>query len=175
MKINPEVMGEQTRQEAPQVPLLATKAEALDAFASLVAAKVLEGLSGVPRGFLDKGTYVWIRWQDGARKDGANGAQVEDVLDAAMRRLTDFQRGALACEEHRVALRLLALARDALASRTRHRAAQGVEATTEPHETPEAWQAVARPLLEVLSRVSLSGLALPEKSAHFRAPGGRQR
>lgn len=133
-----------------------------DSFADQVADRVLAGLTGVPRGFLDKGAWIWIRWQQGVvGKDGPNGVQVEDVLGVAIRRLTDMQRGQLPCEENRVALRLLQLAVDALGSRTRHRTAQGVEVTEAPHDTPQAWLAVARPLMDFLSRVSLSGLALP--------------
>ncbi|MBI4060135.1 MAG: hypothetical protein HY403_01765 [Elusimicrobia bacterium] len=138
-----------------------------EAFASLVAAEVLHGLAGVPRGYLDKGAYIWVRWQQGVvGRDGPNGAQVDDVLALAMRRLGDFQGGAFACIENRVALRLLGLALDALRARTRHRVAQGVEATETRHETPPEWQGVADGLLEALSRVTLSGLALPG--------GGRQ-
>ncbi len=136
------------------------KAAQVDAFAATVATAVLEGLAGVPKGFLDKGAYLWVRWQEGVRADGANGAQVEDVLALAIRRLADFQRGPQRCEENRVALRLLGLAVDALHSRTRHRTAQGVEAALAAHETPPEWLAVAQPLLDFLSRVSLSGLAL---------------
>lgn len=140
----------------------AAKQAQVDAFIERIAGGVLAGLTGVPPGFLDKGAFIWIRWQQGVvGKDGPNGVQVDDVLGLAIRRLTDLQRGKLPCEENRVALRLLQLAVDALASRTRHRTAQGAEATEAPHDTPADWLAVARPLLDFLARVSLSGLALP--------------
>lgn len=135
-----------------------------EALAALVADRVLEGLAGAPRGFLDKGAFIWVRWQSGVvGQDGPNGVQVEDVIGLALRRLGDLQRD-LPCEENRVALRCLQLAVDALGSRTRHRRTQGVEATMAAHDTPQEWLAVGRPLLDYLSRVSLSGLALPKGS-----------
>ena len=158
-------MSEKTTKNAVPPPPegFAASDAAIEAFSAKVAERVLEGLTGVPRGFLDKGSFIWVRWQEGVRKDGANGAQVEDVLDLAIRRLTALQRGPFPCEENRVALRLLHLAVDALGSRTRHRAAQGVEATMTPHDTPQEWLAVSRQLLDFLSRVSLTGLALPKQ------------
>ena len=136
-----------------------------EAFADLVSQRVLERLAGCPKGFIAGEAYLWVKWQDGPYgKAGRNGAQVEDVVTLAISRLTGLQTAAkgFPCEENRLALRLLTLARDALVARTKHRNQQGVEGEAKPHDTPADFQAVSTALMDVLLRTSLTGLALPK-------------
>lgn len=80
-----------------------------------------------------------LKFQDGPIGEvGANGCQIEDVLDVLAERLMAFQRGAFPCEENGVALDHLAQARAAIAERTARRRAQGVEGVTAPHTSPAA-------------------------------------
>ena len=135
-----------------------------DSLAEAVAERVIHALAGVPKGFLDKGSFLWVRWQQGPKGDpkSVEGAQVKDVIELALRRLGDLQTGKFVCEENRLAMRLLTMAKDALAARTKHRAAQAVEGKLEPHDTPADFLAVSKPLMDILLRTSLTGLALPK-------------
>lgn len=64
---------------------------------------------------------------------GRNGAIVEDVIDAAIGRLTFFQNTKFPCRENLSAMHYLRLARKALDTRTLRRRAQGVEGKMEKH------------------------------------------
>jgi hypothetical protein len=66
---------------------------------------------------------------------GINGCRVEDVLELAIERLSQYQRGPLACVENAEALRCLDEAVTALHLRIRRRREQGVYHTMSQHET----------------------------------------
>ena len=79
--------------------------------------------------------YVRIVFQNGFPKDvGINGCRVEDVIAVAIERITEYQRGPLACEENATALRHLRASYQVLQDRIRHRQEQGVLNTNSQHE-----------------------------------------
>lgn len=73
-----------------------------------------------------------------AQNDGRNGAFVEDVIEAAIGRLTFFQGTKFACVENRSALVFLKKAKSALTNRTARRVKQGVEGKYEKHVSTDA-------------------------------------
>lgn len=79
--------------------------------------------------------FLRVVFQSGLpREVGINGCRVEDVIDVAMERLRDFQKGPLACQENEDALRNLELAKHALHLRIQRRQEQGVYNTLQRHE-----------------------------------------
>lgn len=64
---------------------------------------------------------------------GANGCQIEDVIDILVERLQGFQRGPFKCRENALAITRLEEARLWLSARNWKRQAQGVEGTNRPH------------------------------------------
>jgi hypothetical protein len=77
--------------------------------------------------------YIQVTWQAGPVPEvGVNGAQIEDVITAALRRLSELN-SKLPCRENASAISSLQFALDALAIRTEKRRAQGVEGTDQPH------------------------------------------
>ena len=82
----------------------------------------------VPPGI--EGFPVNISFQNGPIKEaGVNGVTHEVLLSILIDRLEGFQRGPFACPENQEALGQLVAARDRLLTRTRARAARGVEGT----------------------------------------------
>lgn len=89
---------------------------------------------GTPNGGFTEATGISIRWQAGPRGQGAdeqeaNGAEVEDVIRAAISRLEFYQRSRFACEENRLALEHLRYALTRLDQRTLDRQRRGVAGT----------------------------------------------
>lgn len=80
--------------------------------------------------------YVRVVFQNGLPRDvGVNGCRVDDVINVALERLTQYQQGPLACPENEEAIRLLKDARHALELRILRRKEQGVINTMFQHET----------------------------------------
>jgi len=78
--------------------------------------------------------YIKIKFQVGPRSEvGANGAQIEDVLDILCKRLAGFQNGPFKCRENAIALTHLETALLWLKQRTARRMAQNVEGRSEVH------------------------------------------
>lgn len=86
------------------------------------------------------GTGIDIQWQNGRlvpmspnsdRRNPPNGAFVEDVIDACIRRIEFYQHTKFNCEENQNALEYLRGALAQLESRTARRKAQGVEGSHE--------------------------------------------
>ena len=71
--------------------------------------------------------------QDAITNVGANGCQMEDVIDVLVERLQGFQRGPFSCRENALAITKLEEARLWLSARNWKRQAQGVEGTMNPH------------------------------------------
>lgn len=71
--------------------------------------------------------------QDAITNVGANGCQMEDVIDVLIERLLGFQRGPFKCRENALAITKLEEARLWLSARNWKRQAQGVEGTNAPH------------------------------------------
>lgn len=69
---------------------------------------------------------IAIRWQDGPKTGGVNGATPYDVIRAAHDRLGLFQAGPAACEHNREAMAHLVAAMAALDQRTADRFRRGV-------------------------------------------------
>ena len=92
---------------------------------------------GNPAGGATFGPGFCIAWQNGPLGRGSqhqrpNGAFVEDVIKAAVRRLEFYQQGPFACDENASAIGFLYAAIDRLMQRTAEREARGVEGTMEP-------------------------------------------
>ena len=93
---------------------------------------------GCPAGGISSGVGFCISWQNGplgrvgdsGRKE-PNGAFVENIIDAVIRRLEFYQEGKFECEENETAIYHLKLAAFALNSRTNRRIDEGVEGTHE--------------------------------------------
>lgn len=88
--------------------------------------------AGNPMGGCSYGTGFTISWQHGPLGRGnqrvhANGAFVEDVLDAVRGRLEHYQSSQFACEENAEALKAIAVAQDWLEKRTKDREKRQVE------------------------------------------------
>src|SRR5580700_10218546 len=80
--------------------------------------------------------YIRVVFQCGLPKDaGVNGCRIEDVIDVAMFKLSDYQDGPLACDENAEAIRYLKLAKQSLIQRIQRRQIQGVWNTMTRHET----------------------------------------
>ncbi len=80
--------------------------------------------------------FIRIVYQSGFPQDvGVNGCRVEDVIQAALDRIQQYQSGSLACEENRAAIRYLNAARQSLDDRIHRRQEQGVLNTLIKHET----------------------------------------
>jgi len=85
-----------------------------------------------PAGGMTYGTGYAIIWQNGPLGQGENrkepnGAQVEDVIAAAIDRLEFFQRSKFACDYNKIAITCLYTALESLARRTVDRVFRGVE------------------------------------------------
>ncbi|AIE87958.1 hypothetical protein OP10G_4590 [Fimbriimonas ginsengisoli Gsoil 348] len=79
--------------------------------------------------------YIRVVFQSGLpREVGVNGCRVEDVLDIALDRLLQYQKGLLACAENDEAIRSIRQARQALELRIRRRQEQGVLNTLSRHQ-----------------------------------------
>ena len=76
-----------------------------------------------------------IRFQEGPLTHvGANGCQLEDVIDVLVARLQGFQRGPFRCRENELAIIKLEEARLWLSQRNWTRQSQGVEGSLAPHD-----------------------------------------
>jgi hypothetical protein len=88
-----------------------------------------------PAGGVTSGKGLTISWQNGPLGRGnerreANGAFVEDVIQAVRQRLEFYQTargGTYACRENQQAIDYLTMAEDILDARTREREARQVE------------------------------------------------
>lgn len=91
---------------------------------------------GNPAGGDVVGTGLTIEWQDGplgrdADRIKPNGAFVETVIDAVIRRIEFYQKSKFSCRENAIAITKLEEALMWLNSRTQRRERQGVEGTHE--------------------------------------------
>src|SRR3990167_6034191 len=94
-------------------------------------------MNGNPAGGVTSGKGFTISWQNGPLGRGqerreANGAFVEDVIQAVRQRIEFYQtasEGKYACSENTKALEYLLMAEDILHARTREREARHVEGT----------------------------------------------
>jgi hypothetical protein len=68
---------------------------------------------------------------------GINGCAVEDVIEALIQKILDFQGRDLACKENQIALFHLTSAQEALVLRRRRREDQGVLGTSGNHSSPD--------------------------------------
>lgn len=89
---------------------------------------------GLPAGGVSFGRGFTISWQNGPLGRGderrePNGAFVEDVIDAVIRRIEFYQSGRFKCIENADALENLYGSLEALDSRTKSREARRVEGT----------------------------------------------
>ena len=92
------------------------------------------GKYNTPTGGVSSGRGFTISWQNGALGRGndrkePNGAFVEDVIQAVIGRLREYQDTPFACSENADALDHLELAALALDRRTTNREARDVEGT----------------------------------------------
>lgn len=99
-----------------------------------INAKHWNDSDGNPAGGNTFGVGFAIGWQNGPLGRGAgrvpaNGAFVEDIIDAALNRLEYYQQSKFACSENADAMEHLECALRLLASRTAKREAAGVEGT----------------------------------------------
>ena len=90
--------------------------------------------NGMPSGGHSWGTGFAIAWQHGPLGRGdsrkaPNGAFVEDVIDAALHRIRQYQDTDFACEENEEAIGHLVAALGSLDRRTKDREARAVEGT----------------------------------------------
>ena len=88
--------------------------------------------NGNPAGGYVKGVGIRIDWQNGPLGRGAdrqepNGAFVEGVINAAIKRLEFFQASKYKCRENALAITKLEEAKHWLNHRTQARETQGVE------------------------------------------------
>lgn len=109
----------------------------------LVVANIFDAAGNAAGGSV-RGTGISIDWQDGplnvdGERHERNGAFVEDVIGAAIERLTAYQEGPVRggqgkfrCRENALAITKLEEALHWLQHRTRDREARGVEGTHEP-------------------------------------------
>ncbi len=80
--------------------------------------------------------FIRIEFQHGLPPEvGINGVRVEDVMEAALRRLERYQTSPLACRENAEAIDALVRAKDAMARRRQRRQKEGVFHTYEPHSS----------------------------------------
>jgi hypothetical protein len=90
--------------------------------------------NGIPKGGVSCGRGFTISWQNGALGRGddrsePNGAFVEDVIQAVVRRLEEYQSTKFRCLENAAALAFLRDAALCLDNRTTRRETEGVEGT----------------------------------------------
>lgn len=90
--------------------------------------------AGIPAGGVSSGRGFTISWQNGPLGVGTqrrepNGAFVEDVIQAVISRINEYQDSCFSCDENALALYHLRLAAEALDSRTTRRQAEAVEGT----------------------------------------------
>jgi hypothetical protein len=91
---------------------------------------------GHPAGGTVEGLGISIQWQDGTISDnGHNGAQPEQIIWAAIKRLEFFQESPFACPENGLAIKHLEEALKALEQRTSKRTEQGVEGKHQAHNS----------------------------------------
>lgn len=69
---------------------------------------------------------------------GMNGCAVEDIVEALIQKILDFQGRDLSCAENQLALFHLASAQEALVLRRRRREDQGVLGTNAAHVSPDS-------------------------------------
>lgn len=96
--------------------------------------------NGLPLGGTTSGPGLCIGWQYGPRGQGAlrraqNGAQVEDVIAAAIDRV-HFLQAAFPCAENELTMQHLDAAYRSEQTRTARRQAQHVEGLHTPHVSP---------------------------------------
>lgn len=94
--------------------------------------------NGAPNGGYASGMGMGIIWQKGPLGNGIdrkspNGAFVETVIDAVIKRIEFYQGTKFHCEENIRALLHLKAAAEVLDSRTKARVAQNVEGTHKVH------------------------------------------
>ena len=78
--------------------------------------------------------FINIKFQSGPIQEyGANGCQVEDVIEVLVNRLTSYQDGEFPCKENEHAIASLEEASLWIQSRTHKRVEQGVEGKNEAH------------------------------------------
>lgn len=87
---------------------------------------------GNPAGGVNTGRGFTISWQNGplgrgAEREEPNGAFVEDIIDAVIRRINFYQCSQFACDENAKALDHLCSALAVLMDKTADREARGVE------------------------------------------------
>lgn len=81
-------------------------------------------------------SFGYIAFQCGPISEvGVNGGTIEDVVEVVIARLEGFQQGPSNCVENSQAIRFFQQALNSLAQRTRRRQEQGVEGTSQPHES----------------------------------------
>lgn len=82
--------------------------------------------------------HFTIQFQHGNPADvGMNGCKIEDVILALEDKIADFQNRELACDENDMALRHLALAREALLMRSQRREQQGLLGVRKAHQSAD--------------------------------------
>lgn len=80
--------------------------------------------------------FIKVVFQHGPpHSESVNGCRVEDLVDALVEKLLDFQSRPLGCEENDRALFHLHQAKAALTARRRAREQQGVYGSDQPHES----------------------------------------
>jgi hypothetical protein len=80
--------------------------------------------------------FIRVVFQNGFPQEvGINGCRIEDVIQLAIEKLEEYQRGSLACAENEDALHALHLANRSLSDRFQRRKEQGVLNTMSRHQT----------------------------------------
>lgn len=88
---------------------------------------------GNPWGGISEGRGFTIAWQNGPvnAENPANGAFVEDLLEAVLDRMFFYQRSKFACPQNAVTISHLELAIASQRERTKDRQSRGVEGSYE--------------------------------------------
>ena len=80
--------------------------------------------------------FLTVVFQRGSVNDsGVNGCRIEDVIDALVDKLRDYQSSSLGCDENEETMDFLELAKLAQLRRRKLRQDQGVFNTQQPHES----------------------------------------
>ena len=80
--------------------------------------------------------YLSVVFQRGSvDQAGTNGCRIEDVIDAVVDKLREYQSGSLACDENEETMDFLELAKLAQLRRRKLRQDQGVFNTQSPHDS----------------------------------------